>query len=145
MADEPAKWYVRIRGRTLGPFTGAQLESLRDRGQLARFHEVSQDRQTWSSAGGLPQLFPMAEARAGSLGQVGSLWASADPNAYNVVSDPGAQPTGRPARDDPCWFYAQGGTHQGPFRLSELQRMASAGEIAASTLIWQEGMPSWVP
>src|SRR5262249_14235693 len=57
MASEKGSWYVRTRGRTVGPFTWSQLESLRDRAQLARFHEVSQDRRSWVSAGTLSGLF----------------------------------------------------------------------------------------
>src|SRR5262245_43979974 len=52
------RWYVRIRGRVLGPFSVPQLEDLRDRGQLRIFHEVSGDRLTWqSAAAALPELF----------------------------------------------------------------------------------------
>ena len=57
MSQGSGVWYVRARGRTLGPFTWSQLESLRDRGQLAQFHEVSQDKQTWVHASTLNELF----------------------------------------------------------------------------------------
>lgn len=50
--------YIRSRGKVLGPFSSEQLQLLRDRGQLRRFHEVSQDRQTWVPATSLTDLFP---------------------------------------------------------------------------------------
>ena len=36
MAD--ARYYIRVRGKVLGPFDLAQLRKQRDRGQLSRFH-----------------------------------------------------------------------------------------------------------
>src|SRR5438132_85395 len=100
-------WYVRARGRVLGPLSWAQLQSLRDRGQLARFHEVSQDRQNWVGADSLAQLFPQAEA--GRLpGSSGSTHA-AGLAEFIVLDDAGegsrsAIPT---AREAPTWFFAR--------------------------------------
>jgi S1-C subfamily serine protease len=51
-------WFVRIRGRVLGPFELPQLHEMRDRGQLQSFFEVSTDRVTWQSAGSVDGLFP---------------------------------------------------------------------------------------
>ena len=61
-------WYIRSRGRVSGPFTVAQLESMRERGQFSRFHEVSTDRQNWVSAARVPEFFPPAEARPACAG-----------------------------------------------------------------------------
>ena len=47
MSEASDGWYMRSRGRTLGPFTRAQLESMRERGQVSQFHELSQDRRVW--------------------------------------------------------------------------------------------------
>ena len=54
----PANFFVRIQGRTLGPFDTNQLRSLRDRGQLKQFHEISADQNTWYPASNFPELFP---------------------------------------------------------------------------------------
>lgn len=135
MAEESGGWYVRSKGRILGPFSWAQLESLRDRGQLARFHEVSQDRQAWMAAAGLFQLF----------GSVGSSSAPKNPDGYGLVSDPGPRPTSGGGEGPPVWFFARDGTHHGPVHLVELRRMAASGEMTASTQVWSQGMPNWVP
>jgi hypothetical protein len=50
--------YIRSRGKILGPFSVEQLQLLRARGQLHRFHEVSEDRLTWVTAASLTELFP---------------------------------------------------------------------------------------
>jgi S1-C subfamily serine protease len=51
-------WFVRVRGRVLGPFGFAQLLDMRDKGQLLSFHEVSTDRASWQTAGSVDSLFP---------------------------------------------------------------------------------------
>lgn len=40
-------YFIRDRGRVLGPFTREQLFDMRDRGQLQAYHEVSTDKVTW--------------------------------------------------------------------------------------------------
>ena len=50
-------WYVRVRGRILGPFGSLQLREMRERGQLQPFFEVSTDRITWQTAGSVDGVF----------------------------------------------------------------------------------------
>lgn len=51
-------WYVRDRGRVIGPLTTDQLTEMRDRGQVQGYHEVSRDRATWQALDLVPQLAP---------------------------------------------------------------------------------------
>src|SRR5262249_13945233 len=104
MSEGSGGWYVRARGRTLGPFTLPQLESMRDRGQLSQFHEVSQDRRFWVSASHVPELFPKAasgqEAFAPSSG--------ADEGGYLVVEGTSPSPGLPVSEAAPSWFVARG-------------------------------------
>ena len=145
MPDEHSGWYVRSKGRTLGPFSWTQLESLRDRGQLAHFHEVSHDRQVWMGAASLPGLFGPPGPGTESSGSVGFTVVSADPNAYGLAGDPGSGTQPAVTQDASAWFFARDGSHQGPVPLGELRRMAAAGEINAYSQVWKNGMPNWVP
>ncbi|MFO0806824.1 MAG: serine protease [Gemmataceae bacterium] len=43
------QYFVRDRGRVLGPFTREQLFDMRDRGQLQAYHEVSPDKLSWKA------------------------------------------------------------------------------------------------
>jgi GYF domain 2/Domain of unknown function (DUF4190) len=138
-----ATWYTRSRGRIFGPFTRAQLESLRDRGQLTRFHEVSQDRQSWTSAASVSELFSQGEATP----------SQSPSNAYSLagreipVHEAQEMPTvGASALADgsSSWFYSRGGAHAGPVTFHDLQRMAAQGEIGPDSLIWKSGMADWV-
>lgn len=43
------------------------------------------------------------------------------------------------------WYYSLSGTdHQGPVTREQLQELVREGKLAASHLVWQEGMPQWV-
>jgi GYF domain 2/Domain of unknown function (DUF4190) len=142
MSGAAGNWYLRTRGRVLGPFTWAQLESLRDRGQLARFHEISEDRQTWMNAGGVAQLFPHPD---GIAGLAAANAGTASPLAYAVVGESNQPSTVSVAHDDAEWFIARGGTHHGPLAARDVQRMVTSGEIVPATLVWKKGMASWAP
>ena len=54
----PSRYYIRFRGRKLGPLTVERLHSLAKRGRFARHYEVSVDGKRWSSAAEYPELFP---------------------------------------------------------------------------------------
>ena len=43
------------------------------------------------------------------------------------------------------WFYAQEGRQLGPISPEELRRLADAGELATTDLVWREGLAEWVP
>lgn len=42
------------------------------------------------------------------------------------------------------WFYAQDGQQKGPVSEMEFTTLAREGVLKADTLVWREGMPSWV-
>jgi hypothetical protein len=138
-------WYVRARGRVLGPLTWSQLQSLRDRGQLARFHEVSRDRQDWVGADSLAQLFPQAEA--GRLPESSGSTNAAGLAGFIVLDDgdEGSRSTIPSAQEASIWFFARDGARHGPLRLSDLRRLAASGELGPDTLVWKSGMADWTP
>jgi hypothetical protein len=132
--------------------TWAQLESLRDRGQLARFHQVSQDRQNWFSAASLARLFPHAEGSGLAQPRTTSRSTSAPPPASSdelmILDDSDAEPsvpTAPTAGEAPTWFFARDDARQGPLRLAEVQDLIDRGEIGPETLLWKSGMADWTP
>ncbi len=84
-------WYVRARGRVLGPFNWSQLESMRERGQLSQAHEVSQDRRSWIKATELSGLY--APAVAGPSQPLTN--ANVEWPAYTLTDDAGGSPAPR--------------------------------------------------
>ena len=43
------------------------------------------------------------------------------------------------------WYYARGENRSGPVTTGELRRLAAAGELVTTDLVWKEGMQKWVP
>jgi hypothetical protein len=129
--------------------TWDQLESLRDRGQLARFQQVSQDNQTWISADSLARLFPRSEEAVPTRKIRGSRAAAATarPDEFIIMGegDERSPESSAAAHQDATWFYARDGARQGPLRLADLERMIDTGEIGPDTLFWKSGMSDWTP
>jgi hypothetical protein len=137
MGDDDSTWYIRIRGKMLGPFTWPQLEAMRVRGQLSRFHELSQNRQEWIVAGNVVGLFvsePEVPLKGGD--DVGATYE------FNSRFTPPA--SAGTLGGDPSWFYARDGAVKGPFGLHDVRELAARGEIQRATLVWREGMAGWI-
>ena len=43
------------------------------------------------------------------------------------------------------WFYARAGQQHGPMPTDEVARLLAGRELAATDLVWREGMASWMP
>ncbi len=149
-------WYVRARGRTLGPLSWAQLQALRERGQLARFDQVSQDRQAWAPADSVQRLFP----RAGSGGAFAPAARAKERSSqrdlqsestdFLILDDryedrAGPEPAGATGDEPASWYFAESGAPQGPVGLSELKSLAGDGRIGPGTLYWRSGLDQWTP
>src|SRR4051794_12449574 len=115
-----SNWYIRSRGRIFGPFTTVQLESMRERGQFTRIHEVSRDRQTWTGAASVSELFGRTDGRHLPPQGEGYLLTGSEPSTYEAPEGSYAANPG-PVDFSPTWFYARGGVHQGPVSYLDLQ------------------------
>lgn len=56
-------YYLRVRGQVTGPYNMRDLKMMRDRGQVARYHELSADSRTWHKAEAFVELFLPPVAR----------------------------------------------------------------------------------
>jgi hypothetical protein len=132
------RYYVRVRGRVIGPLNLDQLRALRDRGQFRRFHEVSEDRKQWVAASSLTELFPVEEPKAGPVEKV------REPPAGTPVQD-GSAPRDLPAGPPEEWHYLNpDGKPQGPVSRDELLSLWHTGAVSPAALVWKEGMVNWV-
>ena len=146
MSVDEHKWYVRIRGKTLGPFSWPQLEAMRNRGQLSRFHELSQDRREWIGAGSLADLFAPegggrgAGPRGGDPGfAVGEPRGGPDAGISYVSTSTSSAESAEPV----SWYYARGGTSLGPVTAHDLRALIARGEVDGASMVWREGMSGW--
>jgi len=115
-------YFLRVRGKVTGPFEVQQLRFLRERGQLARFHELSEDKITWMQAGAVADLFSESPTR-------GAGPAVAAPPAVGAAGG---------------WLYAdRTGQQQGPVSLDRLAQLWKDGNISDTTPVWTDGMAEW--
>jgi len=134
MADNAHKYYyIRVRGRVLGPFDVDQLRNLRARGQFGRANEVSTDLQTWQSAATVEHLFG---------GSATSRTRSTPDEAAGAKSNTSSPPS---RSMTPVWYYAVGDEQCGPVTLLELRSMVASSQLTSDDFIWKEGMPDWLP
>ena len=97
-------YFVRFRGRTVGPYSLAQAQQMARKGQLSRASEVSNDGQAWSQAGSFPEIFERPAGNALTPGKSSSLSIDTDlsPGGSVTASDQilhavmGAQKAGKP-------------------------------------------------
>jgi hypothetical protein len=130
------QWYVRSRGKILGPFTFRNLEVLRSQNRLAKFDEVSRgDRRSWVLASSLPELFP-AEAPSH-----GAAPGSQEPEITDAVYsiDPATAPEAAE------WHYLGSEGVSSPRRLSEMIQLARSGVILPETMVWTSSLTQWTP
>lgn len=123
------QYFIRIQGKILGPFSLDRLKSLALRGQFARAHEVSSNRQSWSSASTLEEIFPATTPTPASLQST----TGSAPLALNQTG---------PA---PKWYYNAAGVEQGPVTIRDLKDLVSRGELGSNSFIWKDGMDDWAP
>lgn len=133
--DNATNYFIRVRGRVLGPYDVAQLKTLRGRGQFGRANEVSTDRQTWQSAASIEHLF------GGTTAIVTTRAASKEAASVAEPSDSG--PPGRSMT--PVWHYAVGDEQCGPVTLPELRGMIASNQLMPDDNVWKEGMADWIP
>jgi hypothetical protein len=141
MSIGAGQWYVRMKGRVLGPFSPSQLASLRDRGTLTEDHELSQDRRSWTKASEMPGVF----ARTVESQRQPSRAVELEWPVITLAEETAPAQVSSAAAVEAQWFVARGNSHQGPMSHADVQRMINTGELGANSLVWKQGMPAWQP
>jgi hypothetical protein len=133
-----SQYFMRVRGRVLGPYDEEKLQSLARRGQLSRMHELSTDGVSWTRASSFPDLFVGAviETMAIAVTQVQEA-ASAGEAHSGSDSTTSSAPQSQ-------WFYTSGGSQRGPVDYSQLQLLVASGQLGVDDQVWTDGMPAWV-
>lgn len=134
--DDSTTYFIRVRGRVLGPYDVNQLKVLRGRGQFSRANEISVDRQTWESAATIEHL--LGGTKAFSKAKIAK--------EEEEVSLAQAVNSGPPSRSmTPVWYYSVGSERFGPVTILELRSMVASLQLMPADLVWKEGLPDWSP
>lgn len=106
--------FLRINGRTFGPFDETQLLEMKSKGKITRTTEISENKNDWQTAEAFSFLYPPAYVAP-----------SAVQATVNAPAD---------------WFYSSNGTEgYGPVTAAAIEQMLQSGQLSGNSYVWQEG------
>ena len=143
--DNATNYYIRVRGRVLGPYTVKQLHTLRTRGQFGQSNEISTDGKSWEPASSVESLFEPARRASKRTSDEPAAVASDDPVKVVTSADRSVEKRGDGQRDDTNWHYSVGGEQIGPVSLTVLKELLRGGRLSLADFVWMEGMSEWRP
>lgn len=129
-------YYVRMQGRSLGPYALDRLRQMTRKGQVGKMHEVSTDGVSWAPASSFPEIFERPVESAAFAPAV----TATDVQQGNPT---GATPVVAPAPVEPQWYYAVNGSQQGPISKAQLIALMRAGTVSAADHVFREGSADW--
>lgn len=129
------KYYVRFRGRTLGPFSETKLRDMISRGQVTRLHEISSDGMNWQSAEERSELFGRDDQK--EIIEAIPVEETTEKTTNTQGSDQFPQTS--------TWYAHINGANKGPVPESQLLVWKRNGQLTQDTLVWQDGMSDWQP
>jgi hypothetical protein len=126
MADQNERFYVRFKGRVLGPLTREKTVDLAKRGQITKQHELSPDGVAWRLAQEFPELFERERAVANQ-----------------AVVQKKQQESVAPEAPTEEWCAHFDGSNQGPVDVKGMKNWIALGMVKKDTMIWRPGMAEW--
>lgn len=129
MTANTERYYVRFKGRVLGPLDHGKTTELIRRGQITRQHELSLDGTQWRAAGEFPRLFATEKS------------TSAQEEATSATQSQSTTTTPQSISD--VWYANFDGDNQGPVAEEIIKSWATAKKLKPDTLIWKAGMADW--
>lgn len=138
-------WYVRVRGEVRGPLPHEELLSQIRKKRLGRHHEVSRDALQWQRAGEIRELFEPLIPVLQPAGSPGTSATGSTTSPGDARHEPAVFPTSSAATREVAWFYAKGGSRNGPISETELLALINAGHLEGSDLVWSEQLEAWTP
>lgn len=138
------QYYVKIRGRVLGPFPPERLAQMAKQGQLSRIHKISDDGRSWQSGTEFPQFF-QSDIQAPSGYNSQNSTAEPEPQV-SATTDSEPRTTASPSTpSQEEWHYAVNDQSFGPVSKGTLLKLIGAGKVSKSDMIWKSGMDDWQP
>ncbi|MDB4386267.1 DUF4339 domain-containing protein [bacterium] len=124
-------YYVKIRGRVLGPFLPDRLLEMAKSGKLSRSNMISTNNDHWQKAGEFPELF-----RSATAPESGSVTENTTQSNEPVTPE---------VQEERIWHYGINGDSNGPESQSKIYDLIQTGQLTKMDLIWRDGMPEWKP
>ena len=130
-------YYVRVRGRVLGPYTLDAVSQMAKKAQIGRSHEMSLDGEAWRPASEFPEVFDRSLATQDVSSQLMPSFGGQYPPG-SAVPQANPDPTG------PLWYYTFRGQQQtAAIPESALINLIATGQVGADDHVWCETMATW--
>ena len=126
MSVQNERYYVRFKGRVLGPLTREKTLELAKRGQITKQHELSPDGVEWKQAHEFPEFFSSERAVANQKSE-------------QVVQ----KETTAPDAPTEEWYAHFNNSNQGPVDIKGMKNWIALGIVTKETMIWRPGMSEW--
>ena len=137
-------YYVRVRGRTLGPYELDTIRQMARKAQIGRSHEVSLDGMSWTSASTYREIFerpiPPTNDSVTTTGNNGNAAVLMETTSQLL---PEAHPPSSGVRST-MWHYTMNGQQQtAPIDQLSLINLIATGQVAPDDNVWNETMSDW--
>jgi hypothetical protein len=118
------RFYIRFKGRILGPLPPEKIQEMVRRGQITRQHELSPDGQSWANAEAHERFF-------------------AKPVTKNVETAKASEKeVNLPVSTE--WYAHFDGANQGPVDEGTLLSWIASGKVSNNSMLWKDGMAEWL-
>lgn len=136
------RYFLRIRGSTLGPLRTDQVRQLLQRGKISPLHEISTDRTTWWQLQDCPEFVAFAPRAAGMAPAPSNKESPGStegkPQDPNTVVEPCSDPGN-------VWYYEHDGQARGPVEQALMVSLIQTGRIGPDTLVRSSQWSQWSP
>jgi TM2 domain-containing membrane protein YozV len=135
------RYFIRIRGRTLGPYDLEAIQQMARKAQVGRSHEISIDGVSWTAATAYPEIFERPPAATTQTSRQAAVETLGSPG---ILGEPGAPTAVTPAGKGLLWHYTMGGEQQGqPIDEQALINLIAVGRVTPDDSVWNETMSDW--
>ena len=137
-------YYVRIKGKTVGPYGLDAMRQLARKAQIGRSYEISLDGVSWVAASTYPEIFERPQAV--TVGYGGDTDMSIEPSLPGYGEPlPGASGSQASPRS-PLWHYTMNGQQQPtPIDQQSLLNLIDSGQVGTDDNVWCDTMSGWLP
>jgi hypothetical protein len=147
--SERQAYFVKLRGRTLGPIEEPRLRQMIRAGEISRACPISSDGQNWQTAADFRDLYQLQEP-PNLLGQSSAEGQQAPvPRVQNSVQNAATALVNKvnplPPIQAPSWYYGGAQKPIGPVSSDIIDDLIQDGRLTAQHLVWRTGLNEWTP
>lgn len=139
-------YFVRVRGRTLGPYELETIRQMVRRAQVGRSHDVSHDGASWMPASTFPEIFERPQPAVSGLDVGQPVEPDPPMRMPDAPAAAGSYSASGGGANNMLWHFTMGGQQQAsPVDKQTLIGLIASGRVSANDSVWNETMTDWIP